>query len=308
MKVVSYFQTVPVPNNNKQKEELLEKFALGATQCGDEGLYHKGNNLLDCDVAVIQGWVYSQLGSAHLRLRHNIIETQKQKKKHTVTADANLFLYNDKTNPHGYLRYSFDGIFPSTGLYCDSKIDPNRWNQISKDTGIVLDNYKTTGKNIILLLQRQGGWSMKGKDVIQWTLDVCKEIRKYSSRPIVLRSHPNDKQAKISTQILQKKLQGIPNIIFSVQKTPLDNDLKNAWAVVNHNSSAAVGPIIKGYHCFLTDATDSQCKEVANTDFSRIESPQEFDRELWLQRISMFHWKFDELANGKCWRHMREFI
>ena len=85
-------------------------------------------------------------------------------------------------------------------------------------------------------------------------------------------------------------------------------DLHKAWAVVNHNSSSVVGPIIQGYHSFVTDSTHSQCADVSHDDFHRIESPKEFDREAWLQRISMFHWKFDELRNGTCWRHMRQFI
>ena len=39
-----------------------------------------------------------------------------------------------------------------------------------------------------------------------------------------------------------------------------------------------------------------------------IEKPKEFDREAWLQRISMFHWKLSELNDGTCWRHMRQFV
>ena len=61
-------------------------------------------------------------------------------------------------------------------------------------------------------------------------------------------------------------------------------------------------------HAFLTDPKDSQCREVANTDFSKIERPDHFDRLQWLRRISMFHWNFEELRNGSCWRHMREYI
>jgi hypothetical protein len=98
------------------------------------------------------------------------------------------------------------------------------------------------------------------------------------------------------------------NVRISPVGTSLTTDLHKAWAIVNHNSSAAVGPIIEGYHCFLTDPADSQCAEVSNVDFRNIENPQEFDRQKWLERISMFHWKFDELADGSCWRHMRNYF
>ena len=116
MKVVSYYKSVPEINNNMQKVELLQNFVAGVKRCGDEGIYHTGHGIVDCDVAVIQGWVYADLSTRHLKLRSSIIETQKQKQKYTLTADANLFLYNDQRNPHGYLRYIFNGIFPSTGI------------------------------------------------------------------------------------------------------------------------------------------------------------------------------------------------
>ncbi len=85
-------------------------------------------------------------------------------------------------------------------------------------------------------------------------------------------------------------------------------DLLKCWAVVNHNSSSIVGPIVKGYPAFVTDPERSQCAEVAHYGFEDIENPKEFDREKWLQRISMFHWKLSELRDGTCWRHMREFV
>jgi hypothetical protein len=88
----------------------------------------------------------------------------------------------------------------------------------------------------------------------------------------------------------------------------LEVDLADAWAVINHNSSAVVGPIIQGYHAFITDPEKSQCREVAHSDFSLLETPREFDRQRWLERISMFHWKFSELEDGTAWRHMRDYV
>jgi hypothetical protein len=52
-----------------------------------------------------------------------------------LIVDSNLFLYADKSNQKHYLRYSFDGVFPTTGFYFDQDIDPARWKQISKDLG-----------------------------------------------------------------------------------------------------------------------------------------------------------------------------
>lgn len=305
MRVVSYLGSVPANNSNPQKTELLVKFAKGVNSVGDNGIVHSGRNLLSSDVAVIQGWVYEDLTSQHLKLRKTVIDMQIKNKKYVVAADANLFLYKDKKNVHGYLRYSFNGIFPNTGIYCDTVIDKARWEQISKDNNIFLEDYKTKGKNIIVMLQRNGGWSMSGTDVQDWAAKVITEIRKHSDRPIVVRPHPGDKRA--AQYLKNSKIKNFSNVTISAFGTDLSVDLDNAWAVVNHNSSAVVGPIIQGYHAFITDPEKSQCSEVANTDFSLIENPNHFDRQRWLERISMFHWKFSELEDGTCWQHMRNY-
>lgn len=307
MKIISYLKTVPAKNTNQQKTDLLLKFITGVLKNNDEGIIENTSEVLPADVGVIQGWVYDDISSPHLKLRKQIIDTQLKNKKYVVVADANLFLYSNKINPHGYLRYSFNGVFPNTGIYCDDKVDPARWQQISRDCKINIENIKPHGKHILLMLQRNGGWSMGGVDTQQWALDTIKKIRKHSSRPILIRPHPGDKQAKIYLDPRKTLIRNLPNVSISNFNNSLETDLANAWAVVNHNSSAIVGPIIKGYRGFITDPVKSQCKDVANTDFSKIENPDDFDRQQWLERISMFHWKFSELEDGSAWRHMRNY-
>jgi hypothetical protein len=98
------------------------------------------------------------------------------------------------------------------------------------------------------------------------------------------------------------------NITLSPAGTTLIDDLKNCWAVVNHNSSPTVGAAIEGYPIFVTDPNRSQCAEIANLNLSDIENPKLFDRQNWIERISMFHWNFDETKNGECWNHMRKYV
>ena len=157
MKVVSYYNVVPVVNKSQEKFDILTKFIKGVNAAGDEGILHKGFNLQKCDVGVIQGWQHD-LGKnmPHLKLRKSVIDNKAN--THVCTADANLFLYANKTNtPHHYLRYSFDGVFPNTGIYFDNNPDPKRWQQISKDTGIQLESTKRNGKNIVICAQRNQG-------------------------------------------------------------------------------------------------------------------------------------------------------
>jgi hypothetical protein len=296
MKIAVYHQSVPPNNKNLEKPAILNNFSAGAKSCGDTVIDVGEQKLVPADVGVIQGWTHGIATKGHLQLRHSVI----QNTRYTVSADSNLFLYKDKTNPGNYLRYSFNGIFPTTGIYCDDRVDPDRWNQISRDLGLTLKDYRSNGSHILLCLQRNGGWSMSGLDVVAWATQTISEIRKYTDRPIVVRAHPGDKG---STKYLANKKWAVSN-----NGRSLEQDLKNCWAVVNYNSSPAVGAAIEGYPVFVTDPDRSQCREIANVDLSKIESPALPDRLPWLQRISMFHWNFEDLRSGRAWRHMRQYV
>lgn len=311
MKVVSFRNVVPAKNKSQEKYDILDKFPCGVNATGDEGFVHQHNSVIECDVAVIQGWQHERGKNApHLKLRQDIIDQQRLQQKTVCVADSNLFLFANRSNhPFHYLRYSFNGVFPDTGVYFDDVPQAKRWQQISKDLDIGLKEYKTNGSDIVLCLQRDGGWSMGKVSILDWVVNTVNVLRQNTDRKIILRPHPGDKKG-VSTYIkaLNEIYKRDRSVTLGSIERSLSEDLKNAWAVVNHNSSSIVGPIINGYYAFVTDPCKSQCKDVSNTDLSQIENPCQFDREKWLHRISMFHWKFSELENGSAWAHMRNYV
>jgi len=311
MKFVAYLQCIPNNNKNIEKSQILEKFSRGVAKIGDQVILHQGNNLIDADVAMSIGWVHENSRNVgHLNLRKQIIQHQLNSNKKVLLADSNLFLYKDTSNPKHYLRYSFNGVFPNTGIYCDTEIDSNRWIKISQDLKISLKDYRQNGDHILLCLQRNGGWSMGKYDVIDWTVSTINTIRQHSNRPIVIRAHPGDKGSKeyLDSRNIIKKLGHMNNITLSPAGATFIDDLKNCWAVINYNSSPTVGAAIEGYPIFVTDSSRSQCAEIANLNLLDIENPKFFDRQKWIERISMFHWDFDEIENGECWNHMRKYV
>lgn len=284
----------------------MTHFATGVACNGDVAVNVNELVYQSTDVGVIQGWISSDTSRPHLKLRNTVIENQIKSGKYVVAVDSNLFLYSDTTNPMHYLRYSFNGIFPNTGIYCDTRVDPSRWQKISKNLKLSLKDNRTTGNHILICMQRNGGWSMGGVDIQDWAIQTINELRQYTDRPIVIRPHPGDKatRALLSTANANNKLRGM---IIS-NNHDLKDDLINCWAVVNCNSSPVVGAAIEGYPIFVTDPDKSQCREIANLNLADIENPLLPDRQKWVERISMFHWNFDELKSGECWAHMRNFI
>ena len=143
---------------------------------------------------------------------------------------------------------------------------------------------------------------MKGLSVMKWLNQVVDQIRQYTDRPIRVRPHPGDKQAK-EYLISDSRWEISAN-------HDIKDDLHNAWAVVTYNSSPGVAAAIEGIPVFVTDPEprNSQAYPVANTDIGLIESPGIFERQTWLERLAMSHWNFEELSNGLAWRHIRQFI
>jgi len=303
--VVVYQDCLPKKNNNPEKIQALQNFWRGVRSCGDNAVMLPGTTLVDCDVAVILGWVHSNSkNSKHLNLRRQVIDTQLAKNRHVVVIDSNLFLYKDTSNPNHYLRYSFNGVFPNTGIYCDSKPTQANWDQLSKKMQLELKPYRTHGNHLLVCLQRNGGWSMGGQSVSAWIDDTLAKIRQYSDRPVILRPHPGDK----TIYDFSRHLKQFANVTVSSPSDSLIDNLRDCWAVINHNSSPAVAAAIEGFPIFLTDPDNSQCREIANTDFSLLENPDMPQRQAWLNRLAMFHWDFDDLRQGRCWEHMRKYL
>jgi hypothetical protein len=303
VKVVSYLGGVPSPLKSPHKTEVLKRFAQGVNRHGDQGIAHQSRNLIQCDVGVIQGWVHARSpNTPHLMLRRNV--SQNTHNKHTIIIDSNLFNYNlGKLYHKHYSRYSMDGVFPTTGNYFKEIVDPNRWKQISKDLQLSLKDWRTNGKHILLACQRNGGWSMDTYAVTDWVSHTVKELRKYTDRPIVVRGHPGDKDAM---RYLSQK--GVDWTLSRKEK--ITDDFKNAWATITYNSSPGVASAIEGIPVFVTDpnARVSQAYDVANTNLADIENPKTFERQKWVEALSMCHWKFEELSDGSAWAHMRSYV
>jgi hypothetical protein len=301
---VAYFGGIPPKNNNAEKPAILNNFIQGVNAAGDQGIAHYGMNTIPCDVAFIQGFVHEHgKDMPHLKLRKEAADLQVANGKRSLIVDSNLFLYADPGNTKTFLRYSFDGVFPTTGFYFDRDIDPNRWKKISHSLSITLRPYRTNGNHILICLQRNGGWSMRGLSTLDWMNQTIAEIRKYSSRPIVVRAHPGDKKIKQMLRV------SYSNTTLSIKERLVD-DLQNAWATVVYNSSPSVASLIEGVPTFLTDPqpNHSQTYGIANTDLSKLENPLMPERQEWVERLAMCHWNFEELRSGAAWQFFRNYI
>lgn len=303
--VASYLAGIPPGNKNPEKPAIIVNFIEGVWRCGDEGTIVTDYNPVDADVAVVQGFVHNNSkNTPHLKLRKAVFDKQQTDNKRSIIVDSNLFLYADKGNTNKFLRYSYDGVFPNTGEYCNDTPDPARWDLISKRLDIQLKPWKKTGKNILICCQRDGGWSMNGKMLIPWLVKTIDQIKKVSNRNIVVRFHPGDKNILAHKRMLARYKKA--NVTVS-QADNLLQDFVDAYCVVNFNSSPAVAAAIEGIPTIVLDPNRSQAADVSCHSLTDIENLQEFDREFWVQRMAQMHWTLDELKDGTAWKHLRKW-
>lgn len=300
MKLAVYLSAVPRRSKNQAKRDLLERFAHGAKAAGDEvWLIDSVAHIIDADVAVIQGWI-GMKQAPHLEQRRRVIETQSSRGRHTLAIDSNLFGFLDPSDRDRYLRYSLNGIFPTTGYYFQRDIDPTRWQEIKSAYAFRERDWQTTGRVILVCLQRDGGWSMDGLSVLSWLDQIIPRIRQQTNRPIVIRPHPG------SLRVVPDVQARWPDIEISASAT-IQEDFDRAWATVTYNSSPGVASILWGVPAFVTDPQHnrSQAMPFADVDLSKIENPTMLDRTQFYHRLSQCHFATDSLADGQAWRFMR---
>jgi|TARA_B110000977_G_scaffold64204_1_gene87345 hypothetical protein len=260
------------------------------------------NNVQDCDLAIIQGWSKKKSQGGHNLLRKSVIKTQREKNKNVLTIDGNIFNYLSQGI---YFRYSLNGIYANTGYYFDNTIDSNRWERIKSTIGFDLKSWRQEGEHILILLQKDSGWTMEEKSNILWCSETIDKIRKHTDRPIVIRMHPSDIKHKENYLMMARN----KKVTLSENKN-IVQDLKNAWCSISHNSSPGPVSVLEGVPVFITDNDwqKSPAAPVGNYDISKIEDPALPDRKSWIQKLAMSHFSIEDIKKGLLWESVNDYF
>ena len=88
MKIAIYLTAIP-RNKSETKLAVLKRFGEGILKSSDQVEFVNGFSTVDCDVAVMQGFVHKDVTPPHLQLRKRILETHKN----VIVIDSNLFQF-----------------------------------------------------------------------------------------------------------------------------------------------------------------------------------------------------------------------
>lgn len=167
----------------------------------------------------------------------------------------------------------------------------------SKMLGVELKPWNYSGYNILICGQhtKSEQWVHRANPEL-WLKSTVDSIKSHSDKPIVFRPHPRDWSWAANLKYKDVKIRIPKHIPNTYDDFNFNEDLKNAWAVVNPSSNTGVLSIIDGVPAFV--GYESLAISVGNTDFSKIDSPVRPKRELWLEKFCHTEWTLEEIAQG----------
>lgn len=295
--VVVYFSSLQkqVPS---RKIDVLQAFADGAKRSGASVHIETKYTTVPAKMAVILGWPAPEQQGKNIRLRAEVVRYQRDTGNHVMAIDAGCFKFHDPDSK--YLRYSLNGVFYDTSEYANRGASCSRWNLISQDLGLEMLPWRHKGEHILLLMQRDGGWSMKGLGPIEWAQQKIQEIKAQTDAPIMIRPHPGKK-------IDVSALASIPGVIISDSRVrSMRQDLKRARNTLVFNSSSGVASILEGVPLHVDDPS-SVCWDVSQHN-SRLDQIQFFDRQQWINELAAAHWSDEESRQGLVFQKFLPYI
>lgn len=156
-----------------------------------------------------------------------------------------------------------------------------RWAAMAPRLGAELTPWRERGEHILVCPNRvfgRRGYVMPG----DFAERVKHELGRLTKRPVRIRAHPGNEAAKV----------------------PLEQDLKDCWAVVIWASSAGVKALLEGIPVVCL-APAWICKGSAHGALEAVQTPgQQLDRMAGLERLAWAQWHVEEIARGEPFRHL----
>jgi hypothetical protein len=144
--------------------------------------------------------------------------------------------------------------------------------------------WRSDGLHVLVTAQRGIGSRLMASPY-HWAEDLARRLGGRTKRPIRIRQHPEDRQ--------------------NPARTPLEEDLEGAHAVVTWASGAAVKALIAGIPVFY-EAPHWILEGAAKRGIDDIENPWLGDRTPHLERMAWAQFTIDEIASGVPFRLLLE--
>ena len=211
------------------------------------------------------------------------------------------FIYFDKgyfhrgwktDDPDIYYRFSINSFQPLSYFQAIPR-PADRWNKL----GIRLKP-RTRGERILITGCSQKFSNLHGFSNEDFIRNTVERLKKFTKRPIVYRPKSSDRHAA-----------PVSGALFSHHQCKIEEELKNAHAVVTFSSNTAADALIAGVPAFVLGP--SIARPLSNTDLSQIENacfPSDKERLQWCHDLAYCQWRVGEMEDGSLWRELKRLF
>jgi len=185
--------------------------------------------------------------------------------------------------------------------FANQEFDEKRWPLFKHE----LKPWNPTGDIIVICGQHDASEQWKGLPRMEnWIVQQITEIRKYTTRPILVRPHPRNQISFDPSKFENVKIRMPKRDYRTYDDTDFKKTLERTWAVVNHSSNPAMEAVIKGVPVFVSES--SLCHDVGNTKLVDINTPAMPNRLSWANQLAYTEWFKDEIEAGIPWARIKK--
>ena len=294
------------------KVDKLLSFGKGAEKHGVKVNYIEDNIFKPSDYSYIFAYKSDDVNSKSHILRQEVVD--KKTDKQIFFLDSNVLGYYEKEKDiqNVYRRYPYRSIHSHEADFLPvDETSFKRTDQVKKELGLQIKDWRRTGDHILLCLNRgSGGFSSFGTGCYEWAREVIQRLRLYTDRKIIIRSHKHfviTEKLKEDQKNLDWILNNINNVEHtSIEKTNLLDDLKNAWACVVYTSTSGAVALMEGVPVFVTHPACFY-RMYGSGDLGQIENPKIPNRDMFMTYYVNSHWSLKEIEDGHYWEKFKQY-
>lgn len=286
---------------NFKEREILLKFYEGIPESYEKELCI-GNKYKACDVAVMMGsWKPRDKD-------HHILRTEIAENARLFFVIETPLLGRRMFEENTHQRIGINGFLNNSGtFYYKRKFSDDRLKKLD----IKWKGWKNNlDGHVLMMLQLPGDASLRNIDIYNWAFETIQNIRKYTTKKIIVRTHPGvrlkdlDPFHKLVSDITLAKIEDVD---FSIgRERSLTDDLENAYCSISYTSGSSIDSVLKGIPVIACDPGNFSF-EISSNYISDVENLKLADDETvndWLKSLSYSQWTIDEMLSGTAFKNL----
>ena len=167
----------------------------------------------------------------------------------------------------------------------------DRYKEICKTTskGITLKKWRPSGNHILVIPPSYHTAKWYGIDRAVWESDIVAKLKRHTDREIRIRH----------------KYIGNMDVGNKIRK-PLEEDLRDCWAMVSWHSMCAVEAVLNGVPSFTSEHSPAKPVSLNLSHLDCIEEPHMPEREQWLYSLLGAQFTLKEMQSGYAYNFLQD--